>query len=141
MWDLRRDDAAAWTLQGHSDTITGMRLSPNGTHLLTNSMDNTLRSWDVRPYAPEERCVKVMTGHQHGFEKGLLRCDWSPDGDMVGAGSADGMVYLWDVGRGQIKYALPGHKGTVNEVAFHPKEPIVASGSSDKTLYLGELAA
>lgn len=31
------------SLAGHSDSITGMRLSPDGTHLLTNSMDNTLR--------------------------------------------------------------------------------------------------
>lgn len=43
-WDLRRDDGeAALTLRGHSDTITGMRVSPDGSHLLTNSMDNTLR--------------------------------------------------------------------------------------------------
>jgi Prp8 binding protein len=43
VWDLRRDDEPSMTLRGHSDTITGMRLSPDGTHLLTNSMDNTLR--------------------------------------------------------------------------------------------------
>jgi Prp8 binding protein len=137
-WDLRTDEAAC-TMTGHSDTITGMKLNPAGTHLLTNSMDNTLRSWDVRPYAPEERCVRVFTGHQHGFEKNLLRCDWSPDGSMVAAGSSDRMTYLWDALTGEVKYALPGHKGSVNEVVFHPKEPIIASGSSDKTIFLGEL--
>jgi Prp8 binding protein len=137
-WDLRTDEAA-FTMKGHSDTITGMKLNPAGTHLLTNAMDNTLRSWDVRPYAPEERCVKVFTGHKHGFEKNLLRCDWSPDGSMVTAGSSDQMTYIWDGLTSEIKYALPGHKGSVNEVVFHPKEPIIASGSSDKTIFLGEL--
>jgi WD40 repeat protein len=29
--------------------------------------------------------------------------------------------------------------GTVNEVAFHPDEPIIASCSSDKKIYLGEI--
>lgn len=139
-WDLRADEPS-FTLQGHSDTITGMRLSPTGTHLLTNAMDNTLRSWDVRPYAPADRCVRVFTGHQHGFEKNLLRCDWSRDGAHVAAGSADRMVYIWEVGTGAIKYILPGHSGSVNEVIFHPQEPIVGSASSDKTIYLGELAA
>lgn len=43
VWDLRRDEEPAMVLRGHNDTITGMRLSPDGTHLLTNSMDNTLR--------------------------------------------------------------------------------------------------
>lgn len=139
-WDLRQDDEPALTLRGHSDTITGMRLSPDGTHLLTNSMDNTLRVWDMRPYAPANRCTKVLTGHLHNFEKLLLKCDWSPNGDRVTAGSADRMVYIWDVHTRQLTYKLPGHAGSVNEVVFHPKEPIVGSCSSDKNIYLGELA-
>ena len=31
------------SLKGHNDTVTGMAVSPDGTHLLTNAMDNTLR--------------------------------------------------------------------------------------------------
>jgi Prp8 binding protein len=50
------------TLKGHSDTVTGISLSPDGSHLLSNSMDNTLRVWDMRPYAPANRCVRMMTG-------------------------------------------------------------------------------
>ena len=46
--------------------------------------DNTMRAWDMRPYAPQNRCVKVFTGHQHSFERNSLRCDWSPDGTKVG---------------------------------------------------------
>jgi Prp8 binding protein len=50
-WDLRKD-AIAYSLEGHSDTITGilslfsfspigLKLSPDGDKLLSNSMDNT----------------------------------------------------------------------------------------------------
>ena len=46
--------------------------------------DNTLRAWDMRPYAPQNRCMKVFVGHQHSFERNSLRCDWSPDGTKVG---------------------------------------------------------
>ena len=42
VWDLRKEEVSM-TLKGHNDTITGMALSPDGTHLLTNAMDNTLR--------------------------------------------------------------------------------------------------
>ena len=42
VWDLRREEVSM-SLTGHSDSITGMRVSPDGSHLLTNSMDNTLR--------------------------------------------------------------------------------------------------
>lgn len=41
---------------------------------------------------------------------------------------------------GEVQYALPGHKGSVNEVVFHPKEPIIGSCSNDRTIFLGELA-
>ncbi len=63
MWDVRKA-AVSQTLKGHSDTVTGLSLSPDGTHLLSNGMDNTLRLWDMRPYAPANRCVRMMTGEQ-----------------------------------------------------------------------------
>ena len=32
-----------YELQGHSDVITSLRLSPEGNRLMSNSMDNTSR--------------------------------------------------------------------------------------------------
>ena len=49
-------------------------------------------------------------------------------------------VYVWDVHSCKMQYKLPGHTGSVNEVVFHPKEPIIASASSDRSIYLGELS-
>lgn len=71
------------TLKGHSDSITGLALNPDGTHLLSNAADNSLRMWDLRPYAPANRCEKIFTGHQHNYERNLLRCSWSSDGSKV----------------------------------------------------------
>lgn len=138
IWDLRKNEIVL-RLQGHTDTITGLKLSPDGAYVLSNSMDNTMRVWDIRPFAPPERCVNTFTGHQHNFEKNLLRCAWSPDGARVSCGSADRFVHIWDSDTGRIAYKLPGHNGSVNDVDFHPKEPIILSGSSDKTLYIGEI--
>jgi Prp8 binding protein len=138
VWDIRNHEVI-YTLKGHTDTITGLSLSPDGSYLLSNSMDNSLRIWDVRPYAPQERCVKVFTGHQHNFEKNLLRCAWSKDGAKVSAGSADRFLYIWDTTTRRIIYKLPGHNGSVNDVDFHPNEPIIVSGASDKQIYLGEI--
>ncbi|GFH16134.1 WD40 repeat-like protein [Haematococcus lacustris] len=138
VWDLRKGSVSI-TLKGHSDTVTGISLSPDGSHLLSNAMDNTLRVWDMRPFAPVNRCVKLLTGHMHSFEKLLLRCTWSPDGSQITCGSSDRMVYVWDARTCVMQYKLPGHSGSVNEVAWHPSEPIVGSASSDRTIFLGEL--
>lgn len=40
VWDLRKK-AVAYSLSGHHDTIAGMALSPDGSYLLSNAMDNT----------------------------------------------------------------------------------------------------
>ena len=139
VWDLRME-AVRLELRGHGDSVTGMALNRDGTFLLTNSMDNTLRVWDVRPFAPAQRCTKVLSGHQHTVEKHLLKCGWSADGRRVTAGSGDRMACVWDVHAQALEYRLPGHTGSVNECTFHPTQPIVASASSDKTLFLGEIA-
>ncbi|CAH8305929.1 unnamed protein product [Eruca vesicaria subsp. sativa] len=95
-----------------------MSLSPDGSYLLTSGMDNKLCVWDMRPYAPKNRCVKIFEGHQHNFEKNLQKCSWSPDGTKVTAGSADRMVHIWDTTTRRILYKLLGHKGSVNDCVF-----------------------
>lgn len=128
------------SLVGHRDSVTGLSLSPDGSYLLSNAMDNTLRCWDVRPFVAGggQRQTAVYKGHSHDLEQSLLRCDWSPDGLRVAAGSADRTVNIWEASSARVLYRLPGHTGSVNASAFHPTEPIIASASSDKTIFLGE---
>ena len=59
---------------------------------------------------------------------------------MVSAGSADKMVHVWDEFSGEELYLLPGHKGCVNAVTFHPVENVVVSAGSDKQIFVGELS-
>ena len=142
---------------GHRDTVTCLSVHPEGTHLLSNSMDQSLMQWDVRPFVAAQeqqqhqphynslllhpRHVRTYMGHQHSAEKGLLKCSWSADGTFVTAGSSDSRVHVWDVLSGQELYDLPGHKGCVNTVTFHPTEStVIASGSSDKHIFVGELS-
>ena len=137
-WDLRKQ-APVFNLYGHQDTVSGLRLSPDGSYMLSSSMDNTLKMWDIKPFAPADRCIRTFEGMVTSPEKNLSRPCWSNDMERVACGSADRTVLVWDRISGKIKYRLPGHKGHVNEVDWHPTEPIIMSCSSDRNLYLGEL--
>ena len=88
---------------GHTNTITGLRLSPDGNYVLSNAMDSTVRIWDVRPFA-NQRLERTFVGNQHGFEKNLLKVAWTPDGKHIASGSADRNVYVWNVASGEIEY-------------------------------------
>ncbi|KAI0988620.1 hypothetical protein GJ496_006207 [Pomphorhynchus laevis] len=138
IWDIRTLKEES-RLVGHSDSPTGLALSPSTHHLASNSMDGTVRVWDLRPYSSGDRCIAVLAGHQHSFEKNLLRVHWSHDESRITAGSSDRYVHVWLVSNKQLLYKLPGHTGSVNEADFHPNEPILVSASSDKTVYIGEI--
>ncbi|KAL7751614.1 hypothetical protein RI367_003079 [Sorochytrium milnesiophthora] len=137
-YDLRKKQAL-YTLSGHTDTITGIKLNPDGTHLLSNGMDNTVRIWDVKPFAAASRLVKTLDGAPHDFSKNLVRPCWSRTGRYVACGAGDRTVVVWDTVSKNILYKLPGHRGTINDVDWHPTDNILVSCSTDKTMFLGEV--
>ncbi|SOV02477.1 probable U5 snRNP-specific 40 kD protein (novel WD-40 repeat protein) [Ustilago sp. UG-2017a] len=151
IYDLTRKSIIL-SLRGHMDTITSVSLSPSGSHLLSTAFDDTLRIWDVRPFAPEPnpadpnantanpRLYRTLRGTTFGgFENLLIKAGWSADGEKVVAGGADRTCTIWDVESSTILYKLPGHNGTCTAAVFHPREPIVVSCSTDMTLLLGEI--
>ena len=89
---------------GHTDTVASLSLSPAGTHLLSSALDNTVRVWDVRPFAPppapgvktHPRLVRTLTGMPSGFEHLLLKAAWSPDGEWAETLTKMGAAY-WAV--------------------------------------------
>ncbi|PBK67092.1 WD40 repeat-like protein [Armillaria solidipes] len=141
VYDLRKSQQV-YTLTGHSDTPTSLALSPNGNYLLSPSFSSHTIIHDIRPFSSSPtRIHRVLQGAPAGFENTLLRGAWSKDdeGRRVAVGGADRAVCIWDVDSGKILYKLPGHKGTVTSVDFHPKEPIILTGSKDGTMILGEI--
>ncbi|KAG0149043.1 hypothetical protein CROQUDRAFT_89618 [Cronartium quercuum f. sp. fusiforme G11] len=146
-FDLRKKDVS-WSLRAHTDTIAGLRLSPDGSFLLSSAFDDTLRIWDVRPFAPVNnlngpnyppRLVKTLLGAPAGHDNQLRTPAWDPSGDRVAVGAADRSLTIWHVTNGNILYKLPGHKGTVTSCDFHPKEPIIVSGGVDRQVFMGEI--
>jgi Prp8 binding protein len=156
VWDMRRK-AVVYSMLGHTDTISSLRISPDSQSLLSNSMDSTVRTWDIRPFAPTERHIRTFDGAPAGMEKNLIKASWNSHGKKIAAGAGDGTVVVWNSETGKLLYKLPGHKGTVNCAELSPSsDPIskslplkpaqqtadygvVLSGSSDRTLLLGEL--
>ena len=124
VWDIRKK-AVSYTLQGHTDTVTSLQISPDSQSLLSYSFDGTVRTWNIQPFAPTDRLLKTYDGAPAGIERNLIRASWDVEGKRIVAGSGDRTVVIWDARTGKLLYKLPGHKGTVNDVRFSPtNEPI-----------------
>ena len=101
--------------------------------------ENLISQSKINKINTKNRLIKIFKGINHGHERLLIKSNWGKNNTKICSGSSDKMVYIFDVKSGKMEYKLPGHKGSVNKVDYHPKEDIVVSGSNDKTLYLGEL--
>jgi hypothetical protein len=126
---LRRHyEGGLFSLHGHTNSVTGVAFSPDGTRLATTSYDRTARLWDTRTGAP----VLVLRAHTsilHGVA-------FSPDGTRLATASHDSTVRLWDVRTGSLALVLRGHRGGVLGVAFSPDGTCLVTAGSDRTARL-----
>lgn len=44
VWDTRMDNNLLYKMQGHTDSPTGLRVSPDGQYLASNAMDSTSKT-------------------------------------------------------------------------------------------------
>jgi WD40 repeat protein/DNA-binding SARP family transcriptional activator/energy-coupling factor transporter ATP-binding protein EcfA2 len=124
--------------------------SPVGNQLATSSNDGTTKIWDVEtgaeilslPYAAnilafspdgkrlatantELKVWNVTTGDElvsaTGFTAIVRGIAFNPDGSQIATGGQDGTVILWDSWTGKRLFALAGHAGAINDVAFSPQ--------------------
>src|SRR6266446_3018765 len=66
---------------------------------------------------------------------------FSPDGQFLAVGSANGEVGVWQVARWKQIMTLSGHIGWVWSVAFRPDGARLASGGDDGTVELWEVSS
>lgn len=79
----------------------------------------------MRPFAPADRRIQTYDGAPTGQERNLLKASWDSKGEKIAAGSGDQSVAVWETRTGKLLNKLPGHRGAVNDVRFHPLgEPI-----------------
>ncbi|KAF9420884.1 hypothetical protein BGZ94_009003 [Podila epigama] len=86
--DLERE---TWRVQsmmrGSLSDIYDLAWSPDGRYIISGSIDNTARIWDVK----DAKCIHVLADHHH-YVQGVA---WDPLGEFIATQSSDRTVHIY----------------------------------------------
>ncbi|KAJ5413900.1 hypothetical protein N7509_000527 [Penicillium cosmopolitanum] len=124
--------ACLQTLEGHSNEVTSIAWSRDGSRLASGSWDNTVRIWDPAT----GQTISTLKGHSSW----VASIAWSRDGSRLASGSYDKIVRIWDPATGQTMSTLEGHSSWVTSIAWSRDGSRLASGSDDKIVQIWDPA-
>ncbi len=121
------------TLTGHTDWVTSVAFSPDGTLVASASRDRTVKLWEPAT----GKCLKTFQGHL-----GWAECvAFSPDGKRLASASMDGTVRVWDVETARCLATLDHRRIQVRALAFPPDGKCLVSGADDGLIRFWDVAA
>jgi Tol biopolymer transport system component len=109
----------------YADDVRAMAFSYDGLKLVSVAMDNIIRIWDVRSGMVE----KVFNKERTEIPVSL---SFSPDGEMLAAGTTHGGITLWRLSGGSVIRHIDAHRGSVPSVRFSKDNKRVVSAGIDK---------
>jgi WD40 repeat protein len=116
--------------KGHTDAVTCVAFSADGSQLASGSLDKTVRVWEADT-GKQSHCFS-----QH--EAPVLSVAFAPDGQQVvsggGAAGQDCTVRLWDVSTGRTRREFKGHHAPVEKLAFSHDGRRVLSSDRERSL-------
>ncbi|KAG2055262.1 WD40 repeat-like protein [Suillus hirtellus] len=118
--------APCYIIRGHTDWISAVVHLRGGRHIVTCSLDGSLRLWSL------ESGAQIGEDWRDGNDA-VRSIALSPNGKTIASGSEDGKVRLWDVKTKKVTVKWVGHTNVVCALCWSADGERLASGSWDGT--------
>jgi len=134
IWGLKNDKYAVKSvLSQHTNDVVGCSLHPSGDYMVTASADKTWCFWDVATGI----CNKQVSDDK--ITAGYTQVTFHPDGLILGAGTEDSIVRIFDVTLQKNVANIKGHSGKVTALSFSENGYFLASGDENGVVKLWDL--
>ncbi|KAH9485862.1 Vegetative incompatibility protein HET-E-1 [Psilocybe cubensis] len=126
IWDIAKS-AKIHVLEGHTDSVTSVAFSSDGTKVVSGSADTDIIIWNA--ITGEE--INTLEGHSDWVQSVYF----SPDDSQVVSASIDNTVCVWDAVAGHsTEYVLEGHSAWIAAVCLSSNGDFIVSASHDCTI-------
>ncbi len=110
---------------GHSLGVSTAVFSPDGKRIVTSSLDNSVKIWEVS--------TGLLLANLRGHSDTVTTAVYSPDGKKIVTACEDGTGKIWDANSTQLLADLKGHTGKVFYAEFSPDGRKIVTASEDHT--------
>lgn len=132
VWNLT-DGNVMYTFAGHNDPVTSLAFSPDGNMLVSGSADSTVRLWDTSTGTAKDKSLHEFTAPTDWVNSVALH------GTTLASAGFDSVIHLWNVDTKELLYAITGHIGSIESIAFSPDGKALVSGGHDGKVLLWDL--
>jgi WD40 repeat protein len=127
------------TMSGHTDRVWRVDFSPDGSRLVTSSIDETAKIWNVE----SGELLATVTGHVGNGER-IAALEISPDGTQLATGAGDRSIKVWDLTTTETSIdqpvlTIPVETEFINDVAFSPDGSRLAIGKEDGSIIVWDI--
>eukprot|EP01111_Echinosteliopsis_oligospora_P002455 TRINITY_DN1366_c0_g1_i1.p1 TRINITY_DN1366_c0_g1~~TRINITY_DN1366_c0_g1_i1.p1 ORF type:complete len:497 (-),score=186.88 TRINITY_DN1366_c0_g1_i1:32-1522(-) len=116
---------SGFVFTGHSDEIIGVSVHSTGDYIATAAADQTWALWDIHN---GQRLVTVPSSTNTPYTS----ISFHPDGLILGTGTKDKIVRVWDVRTLTNAATIEGHHGSVDSLSFSENGYHLASAGGDE---------
>ncbi|KAH7323323.1 quinon protein alcohol dehydrogenase-like superfamily [Rhizoctonia solani] len=100
------------SLEGHTDAVVSVAISPDNKYIVSGSWDCTVRVWD-------KQTSQMLFGPFQNKTTEARSVAISPDSSYISAGFGDGTIQVWDANTGlAVSKPFKEHLGAIKMLAY-----------------------
>ncbi|KAI9484030.1 MAG: WD40-repeat-containing domain protein [Benjaminiella poitrasii] len=120
-------------IAAHKGDVTGLDVHPTRDYFVSSGLD---KKWNFYDFETAKPIVEVYNAEG---ETGYTTASFHPDGMILGLGTTDSAVQIWDVKSQKVAATFGEHTGKMNAIAFSENGYILATASEDNLIKLWDL--